>query len=159
MKVNFAICDDSVVDSNYVKELVNNNAYKQQATKVASKTNEATISNNYDTATSYVELKVRDEAIADKNSSYIYNQYTKYTNFEFKDNYLYLRGNSYSYGMNLSKDTKVTRNIVFEEKTDWYLVELGKYLTEYDRASFTTPEDIDESALFLYGQYTWVKAQ
>ena len=106
-------------DKYYVKELVNNNAYKQQATKVASKTNEATISNNYDTATSYVELKVRDEAIADKNSSYIYNQYTKYTNFEFKDNYLYLRGNSYSYGMNLSKDTKVTRNIVFEEKTTY----------------------------------------
>ena len=106
-------------DKYYVKELVNNNSYKPQATKVESTTNEATISNNYDTANSYVELKVRDEAIADKNSSYIYNQYTKYTNFEFSDNYLYLRGNSYSYGMNLSKDTKVTRNIIFEEKTTY----------------------------------------
>lgn len=106
-------------DKYYVKELVNNNSYKPQATKVESTTNEATISNNYDTATSYVELKVRDEAIADKNSSYIYNQYTKYTNFEFSDNYLYLRGNSYSYGMNLSKDTKVTRNIIFEDKTTY----------------------------------------
>ena len=49
--------------------------------------------------------------------------------------------------------------IVFEEKTDWYLVELGEYLTQHDRVSFTTPEDIDESALFLYSRYTWVKAQ
>ena len=106
-------------DKYYVKELVNNNSYKPQATKVESTTNEATISNNYDTATSYVELKVRDEAIADKNSSYIYNQYTKYTKFEFSDNYLYLRGNSYSYGMNLSKDTKVTRNIIFEDKSTY----------------------------------------
>ena len=106
-------------DKYYVKELVNNNSYKPQATKVESATNEATISNNYDTATSYVELKVRDEAIADKNSSYIYNQYTKYTKFEFSDNYLYLRGNSYSYGMNLSKDTKVTRNIIFEDKSTY----------------------------------------
>ena len=106
-------------DKYYVKELVNNNSYKPQATKVESTTNEATISNNYDTATSYVELKVRDEAIADKNSSYIYNQYTKYIKFEFSDNYLYLRGNSYSYGMNLSKDTKVTRNIIFEDKSTY----------------------------------------
>jgi hypothetical protein len=53
----------------------------------------------------------------------------------------------------------VFHSIVFEEKTDWYLVELGKHLTKYDRASFTTPEDIDEDALFLYGQFTWVKAQ
>lgn len=51
----------------------------------------------------------------------------------------------------------VFHSIEFEEKTDWYLVELGKYLTKYDRASFTTPEDIDERALFLYGQFTWVK--
>ena len=51
----------------------------------------------------------------------------------------------------------VFHSIEFEEKTDWYLVELGKHLTKYDRASFTTPEDIDEDALFLYGQFTWVK--
>ncbi|MBQ3511992.1 MAG: DUF5011 domain-containing protein [Bacilli bacterium] len=106
-------------DLYYVKELVNNNSYKPQSTKVESATNEATISNNYDSSTSYVELKVRDEAIADKNSSYIYNQYTKYTKFEFSDDYLYIRGNSYSYGMDLSKSINVIRNIVFENKSTY----------------------------------------
>lgn len=116
----------------YSKSLINNKAYKEQATKVISTEQQATINNNYDTATSFIELKVREEVLVEKDSSYVYNQYTKYTKFQFnEDNTLYLRGNSYSYGMDLSSATNVTRNLVFEEKTTYktYTKELGSITT------------------------------
>lgn len=102
-------------DEYYVKSLINNKTYNQQATSVTGKNKAATINNNYDTSASFVELKVRDDLLANKNGSYIYNQYDKYTTFEFSpDSKLHLRGNSYSYGMNLASNTSVTRSIIFE---------------------------------------------
>lgn len=99
----------------YSKSLISNKSYNKQATKVKTDNYSAIINNNYDTSTSFVELRVRDNLLAEKTSSYIYNQYEKYTKFEFNsDNTLHLRGNSYSYGMNLSDSSNVERTITFE---------------------------------------------
>ena len=129
---NYKMYVTAQTDTYYSKSLINNKTYKEQATKVIGTEQQATINNNYDTATSFIELKVRDEVLVEKDSSYVYNQYTKYTKFQFnEDNTLYLRGNSYSYGMDLSSNQEVTRNIVFEEKTTYktYVKELGSITT------------------------------
>lgn len=100
----------------YSKSLINNKSYNKQSTKVKTNNHSAIISNNYDTSASFVEIKIREELLVDKTSSYIYNQYEKYTKFEFNnDNTLHLRGNSYSYGMNLGKNNNVERSIIFED--------------------------------------------
>ena len=48
-------------------------------------------------------------------------------------------------------------DIEFEEKTDWYLVEIGKSLTSYRPGLFPTPFYIDKSAFVFCGEYTWTK--
>lgn len=115
-------------DTYYAKSIINNKTYNQQVTKVTGKSRAAIINNNYDTSTSFVELKVRDDLLAQKNGSYIYNQYDKYTTFEFTpEAKLHLRGNSYSYGMDLAPTKTVTRKIIFEHQETYktYTKDLG----------------------------------
>lgn len=112
----------------YAKSLISNKGYKTQETNYAGEEKVVVTGNNYDSKNSYVELSVRDEFIVKKTSSYIYNQYDKYTTFEFTpENKLHLRGNVYSYGMNLGKNTSVSRKIVFENKETYkaYVKDLG----------------------------------
>lgn len=112
----------------YSKSLINNKVYNEQITEVKSNTNSAIISNNYDTSNSFIELKIRKDMLIEKTSSYIYNQYEKYTKFEFNDDTtLHLKGNSYSYGMDLSNNKNVERNIIFENKQTYktYKMSLG----------------------------------
>lgn len=114
---NYRIYIEASTEQYYSKSLVNNKSYQPQVTSTKGEKNSATINNNYDSQISYVEVKVREKLLANKNSSHIYNQYDKYTVFEFTDGKkLHLRGNSYSYGMDLGKDKKVTRKIIFENK-------------------------------------------
>ena len=58
--------------------------------------------------------------MANKKSSYIYNQYDTYRTFEFTtNNLLHLKGVSYSYGADLSKTSKVERKIIFENMSNY----------------------------------------
>ena len=114
-------------NNKYSKSLVANKSFNQQSTYVKSKNN-ALINNNYSTSKSFVEIKVRDQVLVEKTSSYVYNQYDKYTKFEFtNDNKLHLRGNTYSYGMDLSTNSKVERKIIFENTSTYktYIKDLG----------------------------------
>lgn len=116
----------------YSKSIINNKTYNEQATKVEGSKHAAIISNNFSSQVSFIELKVRDELLAEKTSSYIYNQYDKYTEFNFtEDKKLHLRGNSYSYGADLSEKQKVTRKILFENVDNYklYTKELGSITT------------------------------
>ncbi len=106
-------------DKYYSKSLITNKTYNNQITKIKSKSHTATISNNYDTSTSFVEFSIRNDFTLERTGSYIYNQYEKYTKFEFTNNKLYLRGNSYSYGMDLSLNKDVKRYIIFEDTTTY----------------------------------------
>ncbi len=132
----------------YSKSLINNKTYNTQATKIVGEKNAATINNNYDSKVSFVELKIRKELLAEKTSSYIYNQYDKYTIFEFNDNdTLHLRGNSYSYGANLNKDTKVSRKIIFENKENYktYTKDLGSITTGNYNVVLPVTDNLDKT--------------
>ena len=114
-------------NNKYSKSLVANKSFNQQTTYVKAKNN-ALISNNYSTSKSFVEIKVREQVLVEKTSSYVYNQYDKYTKFEFtNDNKLHLRGNTYSYGMDLNSNAKVERKLIFENISTYktYTKDLG----------------------------------
>ena len=125
---NYKMSVIAKTNTKYSKSVISNKAYKEQATYIKSSTNNATINNNYSTSQSFVELKVRNEVLNEKNGSYIYNQFDKYTKLQFTDdNKLYLRGNTYSYGMDLNKDAEVDRKIIFENTSTYttYKYDLG----------------------------------
>lgn len=86
-----------------------------------------TTRNNYLDNDLPLELIVRSEKVGTKTTSSIYNMYNQYRTLEFKNNELHIKGTSYSYGMNLSKDSKVERKIIFENTSTYkkYTFNLG----------------------------------
>ncbi len=115
----------------YSESLIVNKTYSPQATYVKSKNQNAIINNNYSTKNTYIELKVREEVLIEKTSSYTYNQYDQFYTIEFtNDNKLHLRGNSYSYGMDLNKNAKIERKIIFEDSKTFktYRKDLGSII-------------------------------
>lgn len=77
--------------------------------------------NNFDDKRGPIELIVRSEKLANKTSSPVYNQYDTFRVLEFTDAGLHLKGVSYSYGMDLSSNKDVTREIIFENISDYKL--------------------------------------
>ncbi len=145
---NYKMYVKASTKNKYSKSLINNKTYNEQATKIVGEKNAATINNNYDSKISFVELKIRKELLAEKSSSYIYNQYDKYTTFEFNDNdTLHLRGNSYSYGANLNKDAKVSRKIIFENKENYktYTKDLGSITTGNYNVVLPVTDNLDKT--------------
>lgn len=139
---NYKMYVTAYTDRYYSKALVNNKIYASQATNFKSDKRTAVIRNNYNSADSYVELFVRDENLASKNGSYIYNQYDKFVKLSFVDSKLYIRGTSYSYGMDLSKDKKVSRKIIFENVDNFekYTFDVGS-ITNGDYEVFLPVDD------------------
>ena len=126
----------------YSKSLITNKIYKKQVTNYKGNSTYSIIRNNYNSSNSFVEFKVRNEALATKNSSYIYNQYDKYVKFEFSNNKLHIRGTSYSYGMDLSKNKSVSRKIIFENTETFkkYSYDIGS-ITNGDYKVYLPVED------------------
>lgn len=115
-------------DKVYAKSLISNKGYKEQDTNYEGTSQVAITGNNYDSKNSYVELSIRKNFLTKKTSSYIYNQYDKYKTIEFTlDHKLHIIGNVYSYGMDLGKNTNVSRKIIFEDKKTYktYTKNLG----------------------------------
>ena len=86
------------------------------------------IRNNYNYDDSPIEFIIRDEKMADKTVGSYYSQFDNYIDFNFTDDHkLHLRGMSYSYGMNLSKQANVSRKIIFENQKTYetYVKDLG----------------------------------
>lgn len=83
--------------------------------------------NNYLDSDLPLEISIRSEKIGSKNATSYYNQYNQYRKLEFTDNKLRIMGNSYSYGMDLSKSKTVERKIIFEniETYEKYTYDLG----------------------------------
>ena len=111
----------------FSKVLVNNKLYKTQVSSYSSTEKMVNIKNNYSDRTSAVTLYVRDKETAKKTVGNYYNQYDIWRIFEFVDNKLHLKGASYSYGMDLSKNAKVDRKLIFENKETYetYEFDLG----------------------------------
>ena len=133
-------------DDYYSKNILFNKVNNEQATKVQGENNSAIISNNYTTSTSYIEIMIRKDILTNKSSSYIYNQYEKFTKFEFNNDKLHLSGNSYSYGMDLSEKASVNRKIVFENKETYktYTKDLGS-TTNNKKVSLPVNDNLDKS--------------
>lgn len=145
---NYKMYMEAYSNEYYSKSIINNKTYNEQATKVEGSKHAAIISNNFSSQVSFIELKVRDELLAEKTSSYIYNQYDKYTEFNFtEDKKLHLRGNSYSYGADLSESQKVTRKILFENVDNYklYTKELGSITTGNYNVVLPKDDNLDKT--------------
>lgn len=135
-------------DQYYAKSIVNNKARNTQATNYESENHVATIYNNYDKQTSFVEIDVRDEVVVPRTSSFIYNQYDKYVTFEFnQQGKLHIRGNAYSYGMNLSPTSTVKRYLIFENKDTYQSVvrEIGSITDGDHKAVLPVSDNLDKT--------------
>ena len=145
---NYKMSIIAKTNTKYSKSIISNKAYKEQATYVKANTNNATIINNYSTSQSFVELKVRKEVLNEKNGSYIYNQFDKYTKLEFTDDdKLYIRGNTYSYGMDLNSNANVERSIIFENISDYsiYKLDLGSITTGNYKVVLPESDGLDKT--------------
>lgn len=116
-------------DEYFSKTIVSNKVLRTQIAMYESEKS-ITTRNNYLDKNLALELIVRDEKIAEKTTNSVYNQYNQYRTLEFKDEKLHIMGTSYAIGMNLNKDAKVDRKIIFENTTTY-----EKY--EYNLGSIT----------------------
>lgn len=113
----------------YSISIINNKVFKKQ--EVEFKDDKyITVRNDYRDSNIPLEISVRKEKIASKNSNPIYNQYNQYRELEFVGRDLHIFGTAYSYGMNLAEDKTVKRTIIFENTETFkkYRFELGSSL-------------------------------
>ena len=133
-------------DKYYSLSIVSNKLYKEQATSY-NKDKNVIIYRNFNDKTGAIELNIRDNVLANKNSSYMYNQYDTYRAFEFIDNKLHLKGLSYSYGADLNKEAKVERKIIFEDKKTYktYTYDLGSITEGLYPAVLPVDDNLDKT--------------
>lgn len=97
----------------YAKTIISNKVLKEQVSTYKDK-KILTTRNNYRNSNIPLEFVIRSEEIADKTATSTFNQYNQFRTFKFENNKLRIMGTSYSIGMDLSKDAKVERKIIFE---------------------------------------------
>lgn len=116
----------SETDKYRSKSLITNKGLRTQ-TSAYEGTKYVLTRNNYLDTELPLEILIRSEKIGTKNATSYYNQYNQYRKLEFTNNQLHIMGNSYSYGMDLSKSKTVERKIVFENTTTFekYTYDLG----------------------------------
>lgn len=115
-------------DENYYsKNLISNKLNKQVDSSYVVSDKKINLRRNYSYSGSPIELVIRDKDYVTKTSGTYYNQFDKYTKFEFNEDKLHLRGVSYSYGADLSSGTSVSRKLIIENMDDYtsYYKELG----------------------------------
>ena len=138
----------SKTDKYYSKNLINNKTYSEQITGFTNQSGKnVIIKNNYNYLGSPIELTVRNEALALKTATSSYNQFDTFTEFEFNDDLLHLRGLTYSYGMDLSKSKTIKRYIIFENKSDFktYKYELGSITNGDYKAILPVKDNLDKT--------------
>ena len=116
----------SKTDKYYSMSLISNKVLKTQVSNFNG-SKDVTTRNNYLDNDIPLELIVRSEAIATKTANSSYNIYNQYRKLEFMNNKLHIKGTSYSYGMDLSINSKVERKIIFENTSTYkkYSYDLG----------------------------------
>ena len=125
---NYIMCVFAISEDSYSFNIINNKLNKTLDSSYSSSDKNVVIRRNYSYGGSPIELMVRGNDFVKKTSGTYYNQFDKYTKFEFtSDNKLHLKGVSYSYGANLSSSSNVSRKIIFENTDDYksYFKDLG----------------------------------
>ena len=112
------------------KSLISNKLNKPLDSSYVTNDKKINIRRNYSYSGSPIELIVRDSNYVTKTSGTYYNQFDKYTKFEFTEDKLHLRGVSYSYGADLSTNKNVSRSLIFENMDDYtcYKKDLGSII-------------------------------
>ena len=103
-------------DDYYSENLVNNQIFSEQVASAHDASGKYIITrNDYFANGKPLQLLVRDKKLADKTADSTTNQYGQLDDMYFDENgLLYLNGNSFSYGSNLSSSSSVKRKIIFE---------------------------------------------
>ena len=125
---NYIMCVFAISDNSYSYNIINNKLNKTLDSSFVSSDKNIVIRRNYSYEGSPIELMVRGSDFVKKTAGTYYNQFDKYTKFEFtSDSKLHLKGVSYSYGANLSGGSNVSRKIIFENTDDYkiYSKDLG----------------------------------
>ena len=112
---NYILSVISLTNNRYSTNTISNTLNKEQVTSFNGD-KKVVIRNNYNYKESPVELIVRENELAKKTASSYYNQYDTVRTLEFNDNKLHIKGLTYSYGINLAKDKKISRKIIFENQ-------------------------------------------
>ena len=144
---NYTASIMSIGEDYYSENVINNKTNSTQITNFASD-KYVTIRNNYNYDSSPIEFIIRDEKLADKTVGSYYNQFDNYIDFNFtNDNKLHLRGMSYSYGMNLSSSSNVTRKIIFENQDTYktYVKDLGSVTNGDYSAPLPVSDGLDKT--------------
>ena len=125
---NYIMCVFAISENSYSYNIINNKLNKVLDSSFASDDKNVVIRRNYSYDGSPIELLIRGNDFVKKTAGTYYNQFDKYTKFEFtSDNKLHLKGVSYSYGANLSSNSNVSRKIIFENTDNYksYFKDLG----------------------------------
>ena len=133
-------------DEYIAESTVSNKVLKEQ---VSTFTDNKTITtrNNYLDNSLPIELLIRSEKIGDKTATSTYNQYNQFRTLEFTNNKFHIKGTSYSYGMDLKKDAKVERKIIFENTTNYkkYKYDLGSITNGMYTVGATLNDKLDKT--------------
>ena len=124
---NYTVYLKSTNSDYYSKSLVKNIFLNEQVSQYNTKDKYVTITNDYMSVDIPVNFTVRDSELAKKETSADTNQFSYIEKVELNDKYLHLKGASYSVDMNMNKDAKISRKIVFENQDnfDKYTFDLG----------------------------------
>lgn len=101
-------------DLYYSKNIISNQLYNEQIKTYETKSRYVLTRNNYFSPTRDLELIVRNSKLANKTTDALSNQYGQYEELKFINNHLYIYGNAFSSGMDLSNPTKVKRKLILE---------------------------------------------
>lgn len=142
----------AVKDGIYSKNIVNNQMFGEQVTTMNRDGKYLMTRNNYFDKERRVELIIRDEEIGKKTTSALSNQYGQLEELKFNSNQqLYLYGNAFSSGSNLSANTTVKRSIIFENISNYKRTEysLGSIVGRAENGQYEvklpSPDHLDKS--------------
>ena len=133
-------------DGYFAKTIISNKTFKEQVSTYKSK-KILTTRNNYRDSSIPLEFIIRTSSIAEKTTNPTYNQYNQYRTFEFVNEKLKLFGTSYSMGMNLSKESKVERKVIFENNKTFkkYEYNIGSTTEGLYKVGATLGDNLDKT--------------
>ncbi len=100
----------------YVQDIVSNKLLNEQVSNYSKDGKYITITNDYVNKNTPVVFSLRNSQIGKKETSAFTNQYSFLDNIFLEDGKLYLKGASYSSGVDLRKGANLVRNIIFENQ-------------------------------------------
>lgn len=145
-RANYTMYAVAESDKTYSKVLITNKLYKTEITGYETSKTTVAIKNNYANKTSAVTLYIRDNFPKKTVGSY-YNQFDTWRTLEFVNNKLHIKGATYSYGMNLSTNSKVERKILFENKETLklYSFDLGSITNGLYKVVLPEEDNLDKT--------------